>query len=207
MYVVLYSAVMPKLWNETIETHRYAVRGAILDATAQLIAADGVGGVTMSGIAQRAGIGRATLYKYFPDVETILLAWHERQIQAHLRHLGEVRQQTEDPGRRLQAVLEAYAFLSSAGHGSPDTVRLHRGAHVGLAQQHLNGFLADLVRQGAVAGEFRQDVAPEELAAFCLHALEAAATLTSREAVLRLVMVTMAGLRRQPHGLGGGAGS
>jgi len=28
----------------------------------------------MSHIAERAGIGRPTLYKYFPDVETILLA-------------------------------------------------------------------------------------------------------------------------------------
>ena len=38
---------------------------------------------------------------------------------------------------------------------------------------------------------FRTDVAPEELAAFCLHALEASAGLTSPEAVLRLVNVTM----------------
>lgn len=199
MCVVLYSSVMPKLWNETIETHRDAVRGAVLDAAQELVAADGIAGVTMSRIAQRAGIGRATLYKYFPDVEAILLAWHERQIHAHLQLLAEVRQQTEEPARQLQAVLEAYAFLSSSGHGSPDTVRLHRGAHVGMAQQHLNGFLADLLRQGAAAGEFRQDVAPDELAAFCLHALEAAAALASREAVLRLVMVTMAGLRPPPH--------
>ena len=75
---------MPKLWNETIETHRDAVRGAILDATAGLFADQGASGVTMSGIAQAAGIGRATLYKYFPDVESIKLAWHERQIHAHL---------------------------------------------------------------------------------------------------------------------------
>lgn len=34
--------------------------------------------MTMSRIAEEIGIGRATLYKYFPDVEAILLAWHER---------------------------------------------------------------------------------------------------------------------------------
>ncbi len=36
---------------------------------------------------------------------------------------------------------------------------------------------------------------PEELANYCLHALAAAQTLTSREAVRRLVEVTLAGLR------------
>ena len=40
--------------------------------------------VTMSPIAEETGIGRATLYKYFAGVEEILLAWHERQIIAHL---------------------------------------------------------------------------------------------------------------------------
>ena len=38
----------------------------------------------MSQIAEQTGIGRATLYKYFPDVEAILLAWHERQVTGHL---------------------------------------------------------------------------------------------------------------------------
>ncbi len=38
----------------------------------------------MLQIAEEAGIGRATPYKYFSDAEAILLAWHERQISAHL---------------------------------------------------------------------------------------------------------------------------
>jgi Bacterial regulatory proteins, tetR family len=46
---------------------------------------------TMSQIAEETGIGRATLYKYFPDVEAILLAWHDRQIAAHIAYLEEVR--------------------------------------------------------------------------------------------------------------------
>ncbi|MGY4541867.1 AcrR family transcriptional regulator [Arthrobacter sp. UYNi723] len=198
---------MPKLWNETIETHRDAVRAAILDATASLVADRGLAPVTMSQIAQAAGIGRATLYKYFPDVEAILTAWHERQINSHLEHLSQVRNRAVGPGQQLESVLEAYAFLSHSGPGTAEFVRLHQGAHVGLAQQHLRGFLADLLRQGAEAGRFRQDVAPDELAAFCLHALEAASALTSRDAVLRLVKVTMTALQPPPHantGSGGG---
>ncbi|HET7480249.1 MAG TPA: helix-turn-helix domain-containing protein, partial [Rubrobacteraceae bacterium] len=75
---------MPKLWNETIEAHRRAVHDAILDATAVLVAEHGLLSVTMSRIAEETGIGRATLYKYFPDVEAVLLAWHERHVTGHL---------------------------------------------------------------------------------------------------------------------------
>lgn len=189
---------MPKLWNETIETHRSAVRSAILDATAELVARHGISSVTMSQIAQTAGIGRATLYKYFPDVDSILAAWHERQIQVHLEHLARIRNRTA-PDRQLEAVLEAYAMISHSRHGGAQTARLHQSAHVAQAHRHLHEFLADLLRQGAGAGMFRTDVTPDELTGYCLHALEAAGGMTSRDAVLRLVKVTMAGL--QPPGV------
>jgi len=78
---------MPKLWTDTIEAHKHSVHDAVLDAAAALIAECGLSAVSMSAVASTTGIGRATLYKYFPDVETILAAWHERQIA---RHLGEL---------------------------------------------------------------------------------------------------------------------
>src|SRR5918999_2793316 len=101
---------MPKLWNETIEAHRRDVRDAIVETTAALVAAHGLRSVTMSQIAEETGIGRATLYKYFSDVESILHAWHERQIANHLNHLAEVRDEAKDEGERLEAVLAAYAL-------------------------------------------------------------------------------------------------
>ena len=84
-----YPERVPKLWNETIDAHRQAVREAILDAAATLIEDGGLRAVTMSQLAERAGIGRATLYKYFPDAEAVLGAWHERQVTAHLHGLAE----------------------------------------------------------------------------------------------------------------------
>ena len=186
---------MPKLWNETIATHRNAVQTAILDTTATLVGEHGLASVTMSQIAQSAGIGRATLYKYFPDVDAILSVWHERQLQAHLERLAEVRDRADSPKRRLEAVLETYAVISYSRHGGAEAARLHQSQHVSHARQHLNEFLTDLLREGAEARVFRDDVAPDELAGYCLHALQAAAGLTSRGAVERLVSVTMAGLQ------------
>jgi AcrR family transcriptional regulator len=189
---------VPKLWNDTIEEHRQAVREATLDATAALVAEDGLLSVTMSRIAEETGVGRATLYKYFPDVEAILLAWHERQINGHLEALAEVRDQAGDATERLEAVLEAYAVLSHESHGHHDTelaAFLHRDHQVARAQHHLHSMIRDLVTEGARIGSLRDDVAPDELASYCLHALAAASGLRSKAAVRRLVAVTLTGLQ------------
>src|SRR5919106_493371 len=119
--VVMYTGVVPRLWNETIEAHRAAVREAILDTTAALVAEHGLRSVTMSQIAEKTGIGRATLYKYFSGIEAILVAWHNRQITGHLRQLAHVRDQAGDAGERLEAVLEAYALISHESHGHYNT--------------------------------------------------------------------------------------
>ena len=186
---------MPKLWTETIDAHRRAVRDATLDTTAALVAEHGLRSVTMSQIAEETGIGRATLYKYFPDVEAILVAWHERQISGHLGHLAELAERTDDAGSRLEAVLEAYALIQHEHHGSELAAALHQGEHVARAQQQLTEFIRGLLTDAAKSGDVRGDIAPAELASYCLHALAGASDLQSKAAVRRLVAVTLAGLK------------
>jgi AcrR family transcriptional regulator len=196
--VITYTAGVPRLWDDTIQAHRHQVREAILDTTAALVATHGLLAVTMSQIAAATGIGRATLYKYFPDVEAILLAWHQRQISGHLDQLAEVRDQAGDADQRLEAVLEAYALIAHQAHGHRDSelaAFLHRDQHVTKAEQQLRDMLQHLLTQAAATGKIRGDVAPSELASYCLHALAAAGSLPSRAAVRRLVTVTVAGLR------------
>jgi AcrR family transcriptional regulator len=187
--------MVPKLWNQTIEAHRRAVRDATLDTTAALVAQHGLASVTMSQIAEQTGIGRATLYKYFADVEAILVAWHERQIAHHLQQLAQVRDQAGDARERLRAVLDAYALISHQHHGTELAALLHRGEHIARARQQLSDLIRDLLAEGVKAGDVRDDVAADELASYCLHALQAGSTLPSRAAVRRLVTVTLAGLR------------
>ena len=189
---------MPKLWTETIEAHRQTVRETILDTTWALVTERGLLSVTMSQIAERTGIGRATLYKYFPDVEAILVACHERQVAEHLGHLTRVGTGPGDAGERLRSVLEAYALISHhpGRHGTEElSALLHRGEHVDRAQQQIVDLFRSLLGEAAAEGSLRDDVAPAELATFCLHALTAAASLPSEAAVRRLVEVTVAGLR------------
>ncbi|MET7426748.1 TetR/AcrR family transcriptional regulator [Dactylosporangium sp. NPDC005555] len=186
---------MPRLWDATIDDHRRSVHAAILDATAALVAEHGLTGVTMSQIAQAAGIGRATLYKYFPDVEAIVVAWHERQVTDHLQHLTAAAARATRPGQRLQVLLSTYARLSSGGQDHDHAAALHGAAHVRHAHAHLHTLVADAIDAAAGAGEVRTDVPAAELAAFCLHALAAASTMPSQAARDRLVAVTLTALQ------------
>ena len=196
---------MPKLWDETIEAHRQSVQDATLETTAQLVAERGLRGVTMSEIAQKTGIGRATLYKYFANVETILAAWHQRQIRQHLTHLGEVRDRAQEPEDRLEAVLTAFAHIqrdrARHGHGQPHgselAILLHTDDQLAQAQHEVHEMIGELITDAATAGTIRSDVSSDELAGYCIHALEAARHTPSEEAVSRLVMLTLNGIRQR----------
>jgi AcrR family transcriptional regulator len=188
---------MPRIWNETIEAHRDAVREATINATAALVAKHGLTGVTMSQIAKDTGIGRATLYKYFPDVESILTAWHNRQIDQHLQALLQVRDQTAGAAERLEAVLTAYAQAIShrRAHDNDIAGMLHRDEHVAAAHQHLRQFIQELIADAAAARAVRPDIPADELTVYCLHALAAATDLHDPTAIHRLVQTTLTGIR------------
>lgn len=203
----MYGCGVPTLWNSTIDEHRRTVHGAILDAAATLVTEHGLAAVTMSQIATTAGIGRATLYKYFPDVQAIVVAWHERLVAEHLDQLTHAAASDTAPAERLRLVLATLAELSggrhqpAAGHDGDLAVPLHRAEHLHQARHRLHQLLTDVVQAAADAGAVRNDVPAGELATFCRHALGAAAegpgTRPGRD---RLIELTLAALR--PHSPG-----
>ena len=189
---------MPRLWNDTIEAHRRDVRNAILDAAGSLANEHGVLATTMSRIAEAAGIGRATLYKYFPDAEAVLHAWHERHVIEHLEELTDLASGDGAAEPRLEATLMGYARIcySRARHGAADVGALvHEGAAVSDAEKKLKRLFGDLLAECQEAGGIRDDTSADELAAYCLHALSAAGSLPSEAATKRLVAVTVSALK------------
>lgn len=178
-------------------THRQEVHEAILEAAWCLVAERGLLNVTMSQIAEQAGIGRATLYKYFPDVQAILVAWHDRHVAEHLAELQALAEKPGDARARLAAVLQKYALICRArAHHGPDLgALLHRGDHAAHAEQQLRNLISHLVTEAVHDGQVRADAPPEELAVYCTHALTAAEDASSDAAVQRLVQMTLTSLR------------
>lgn len=197
----LYPNRVPRLWTDTVESHRQEVREAILGAAGELVASKGLLAVSMSQLAEAAGIGRATLYKYFADVEEVFAAWHARQIAEHLAELTALAEGSGEPAIRLRSALEAYGRICQqrASHGGDAmSAALHHAREVQQPEQQLRDLLARLVAEASAAAEVRADVSAPELASFCVHALTAAADIQSAPAVETLIDLVWAGLTRSP---------
>src|SRR5262245_20176676 len=109
----------------------------------------------MSRVAEETGIGRATLYKYFPDVESILLAWHDRQVAAHMQLLAHAGGRANDAGERLQDVLATYADLRHNAGVHRDTeiaALLHGSERAARAEQELHDMVRELIAHAAAGG-------------------------------------------------------
>lgn len=126
----------------------------ILAAAAELFAEAGVGATGMGCIARRAGCSRGTLYRYFPDRETLWRAYVERSARRIGAELGLTP--TPDAGllraRLAQGVLAVLrAVRSDPGMSAwfdpavaGDAVRLAQATHTieALARNHLRRVLS-----------------------------------------------------------------
>lgn len=183
---------MPKLWSETIEEHRSAVLDSILDATGRLVHREGITGLTMTALAEASGVGRATLYKYVPDVAAAVAGWQEREIGRHLQQLRSIAHDSPAESR-LSEALQAYARLRRHQHG--DDGVLHLPERISPAELELTDMVRELIDEDARAGRARTDIPADDLAAFAVHAMGAAATASDHSAVDRLTAVVVGAIQ------------
>lgn len=190
---------VPKLWKDTVAEHRRDVRVAIYEAAWSLASERGVRGVTMGAVAERAGIARATLYKYFNGVDEVLVAAHEDHVTEHLVQLEAARSSAKSAGEGVRRVLAGYAQICF--HRGQTRARdlhnlLHSGEQHEQSESRLQALFAESVADAQRAGEVRSDLPAGELAAFCVSALAAAGDLSSRAALDRLVSLVWESLHR-----------
>ena len=127
-------------------------RGRILQAARELIARKGVREITLDEVAKAAGVGRATLFRRFPDRSALLLALldeHERELQDEILAGEAPLGPGAAPGKRLMAFAEALLDLT-LDHlelllGSETTAPLARMRTGAYAVWHLH--LAGLLRE------------------------------------------------------------
>lgn len=190
---MLYTWLMPRLWDDTLEGHRQQLHQAIMDTTARLIHEKGLTGVTMQDIARETGIGRATLYKHFKDLTAILTSWHQQHLEQHLHHLQQTLHSDGNPIDHLRNVLTHFARQTGDHTQTEISQLLHQQPHAVEAQQHLLNMLTHLIDQGQTTQAFRNDTPAKELALYCLHAITAASRLPE-ESHPRMVDLVLTGV-------------
>lgn len=164
-------------------------RQAILDAARELLLAEGPTAVTPQGIAERAGIGRATVYRHWPQSDQLLA---EAMATVPLpffvapaspfrewvtRELTSLARQLESDAVRAVATTLANAALWNPG------MDVRRAGFARLLSERLAGALSQAER----LGELSLAVAPEAGAALAIGPIYYRATIERASADTALI--------------------
>lgn len=151
----------------------------ILDALQALMENQNLQAITVSEIAQKAGIGKGSIYYYFSSKEAILEALIERNYKKPLETAKNLAKRTDiPPFTRMAMILQACRNSSveyihqgeqPSFFSAKEKAYLHQ-KYVNYLICELKPDLAEIIRQGIAAGEIHFDY-PEALAEIVLIVL------------------------------------
>jgi len=151
-------------WVEATRDYKDRQRHDIARAALDLLAEHGGAGLSMSTLAESAGISRPTLYRYYPDLDAVLVGIAQ-MVAEHDEAFAAMVLADPDPTGQLHTALATIAH--SAAHttlagpaleaalppAGRDVLRAH--------QERVRGLIVDILRSGVQDGSFAADVDPD----------------------------------------------
>ena len=90
----------------------------LLDAAATLIDDDGIDGVTTSAVAQRSSSSVGVVYRYFPNIQSLLRALAARNMERYLELVWKgVEQSGPEPWSSFDSTLDAFVAMTRSEPG------------------------------------------------------------------------------------------
>lgn len=151
---------MPKIIGESLASHRELTRARLFEALGTLMGEQSFESITMSQIAERAGVGRTAVYNHFADKEVLLLAYMREVTTEFARVLTRCLEAEPDPLMRLRIYIRSHLQMIGRYHVKAGMgLRRHmsgRGAshlhdHAGLVGEVLIGILDEAMDRGLIA--------------------------------------------------------
>ena len=158
------------------EEEREQVRRQIYQAATRLFLRQGFHQTSMRQIAGAVGLGKSTLYDYFPGKDDVLLYFIEQEMELINQTAAEIAEQMLNAPEKLRRILWAqWAYVKD--NQDMTTLMAREASKLGeeaarrLARRRteFRAMLEEIVRQGVAEGTFRE-VNPA-LAALALHSL------------------------------------
>src|ERR1035441_2332902 len=156
------------------------VAEAILDAAADLLAADGEP-PSLTGVAAAAGVARATLYRHFPTRERLLEALSASARDATAAGLAEADPDSLPLTEAIPPLTRPPGVTAAAGSKYAALIRRFGVSdYGGDAEQQIDTMIRALLQRGIDDGTFRSDLTAGELQFLLGSLLEAAARMTAQ---------------------------
>ena len=151
---------MPKIIGESLASHRELTRARLFEALGSLMGEQSFESITMSQIAERAGVGRTAVYNHFADKEVLLLAYMREVTSEFARVLTQRLEAEPDPLMRLRIYIRSHLQMIGRYHVKAGmSLRRHmsgQGAshlhdHAGVVGEVLIGILDEAMERGLIA--------------------------------------------------------
>ena len=151
---------MPKIIGESLTSHRELTRARLFEALGSLMGEQSFESITMSQIAERAGVGRTAVYNHFADKEVLLLAYMREVTGEFARVLTQRLEAEPDPLMRLRIYIRSHLQMIGRYHVKAGMgLRRHmsgQGAshlhdHAGVVGEVLIGILDEAMERGLIA--------------------------------------------------------
>lgn len=151
---------MPKIIGESLASHRELTRTRLFEALGSLMGEQSFESITMSEIAERAGVGRTAVYNHFADKEVLLLAYMREVTSEFARVLTQRLEAEPDPLIRLRIYIRSHLqmigrYHVKAGMGLRRQMSgqgaSHLHDHAGLVGEVLIGILDEAMECGLIA--------------------------------------------------------
>lgn len=158
--------------------HKTRQINRITEATFQLIHDEGLSRLSISKVAEVAGVTRQTVYNYFPDVESIIAQAVDAHSKAMEQHLIEVMDAADGPFDKLRAFAEFQISIASPEH---ENVSLEAGLSSesrNRIAEHMDAVktaLGQVIEVGIRGGVLSKDVDPATASELIWGMVESAA--------------------------------
>jgi len=136
-------------------------RQAILKAAGELLECEGFAAVTVEGIAARAGVSKATIYRWWPNKAAVVTDSFLELTASKVNFVdtGSVREDLRQQMRRLAQVLASksgrtIAALIAEGHTDPEVAKAFRDHWIAARREETRRVL----QRGVEHGELRADL-------------------------------------------------
>ena len=108
---------MPRITGPSIAKHVATQEAAVVDAARRLFAERGVAAVSLGDIAAEVGLGRTSLYRYFPTKAHILQRWFDLEMEPLVERSLAVVAGSGPATDRLRAWLDVQLdFMTDSAH-------------------------------------------------------------------------------------------
>jgi len=139
-------------------------RKAVIKSTLELLKRDGFNELSIESVAARAGVGKATVYRWWPNKAELVIAAFVSAVEKDLRFppSGPVRKAIRDQMRRWTVTFRSplgqiIAHILGAGQSEPEILQAFRSHWVEPRRKEAR----KLLKQAMKKAEIRADLDPD----------------------------------------------